>query len=91
MNSDQLAARIYATEVKPFIPGYDRKSLLMGKYVNFSQLKAKHQQIYPKPSTSYLKECKMWCAQMGKDPPNFISTKCCSAESCWLVFSPWRT
>ena len=41
MNSDQLAARIYATEEKPFIPGYDRKSLMMGKYINLTQLKTK--------------------------------------------------
>ena len=41
MNSDQLAAKIYATEGKPFIPGNDRKALMMGKYVNLNQMKAK--------------------------------------------------
>ena len=41
MNSGQLAARIYATEENLFIPGYDRKSLMMGKYINLTQLKTK--------------------------------------------------
>ena len=41
MNSDHLAAKIYATDEKPFIPGYDKNALMMEKYVNFNQMKAK--------------------------------------------------
>ena len=71
MNSDQLAARIYATEEKPFIPGYDRKSLLMGKYVNFSKLKAKTPTDIAQTIHIYLKECKTRCSQTGKNLPYF--------------------
>ena len=74
MNSHQLEAKIYATEEKPFMPGNERKSLMMGKYVNLNQLKAKSPADIAQTIPSYLKASRISSAPMGKALPCFFFT-----------------
>ena len=73
MNSDQLAARIYATEEKPFIPGYDRKSLLMEEICQFQPIEGKNSNRYC-PNHPHLSQGMQNAVfSNGKESPLFLS------------------
>ena len=73
MNAEHLFSRIYATEEKPFIPGYNSKSLVMGKCINMNQLKTKSPADIAQCIHILSQGCQNIICYNGKGPPLFLS------------------